>query len=368
MSPTAPPPSTAPAAAPAGAAAATAPALAPLTYREAGVDRGAAAQCKALLPGLAALTSRRGVLGGIGGFAGLFELPPGLRRPVLVTGSDGVGTKLRLAIDSGRHSTVGIDLVAMCVNDVLCSGAEPLFFLDYFATGHLDPPVVQAVLAGVAEGCRRAGCALLGGEMAELPGFFQRGDYDLGGFALGAVEADAIVDGSGVRPGQVILGLASSGLHSNGFALARAALLDRAALPLFGPSIGGLHADLADELLEPTLLYTQAVRALRAAVSVKALAHITGGGLAGNLVRVLPEHCLATLHRGSWPEPPLLGAIADAGVSQDEVAATFNLGIGMAVVLESDQLATAQHALDLAGFSYHLVGDIQAGPRGCRWG
>lgn len=339
----------------------------PLNYRTSGVDRAAAGRAKSILPALAALTARRGVVGEIGGFAGFFALPAGLQRPILVAGSDGVGTKLRVAIASGRHSTVGIDLVAMCVNDILCSGAEPLFFLDYFATGHLEPAIVQAVLRGVAEGCRLAECALLGGETAELPGFFQHGDYDLAGFAVGAVEADELIDGSQVRPGQLILGLASSGLHSNGFALARVALLERAGLALLGPSVGGQHADLADEMLEPTLLYTQAVRALRRTVAVKALAHITGGGLAGNLVRVLPERCRATLRRGNWPEPALLGAIAHAGVGQAEIAETFNLGIGMAVVLEPDELATAQHALDLAGFAHHVVGEIAEGPRGCDW-
>lgn len=344
-----------------------APSQSPLSYLSSGVDRLAAAQCKAALPALAALTSRRGVLGEIGGFGGLFEVPTGLRRPVLVAGSDGVGTKLRLAIETGRHATVGIDLVAMCVNDVLCSGAEPLFFLDYFAAGRLEPRIVQAVLAGVAEGCRRADCALLGGETAELPGFFQNGDYDLAGFAVGVVEAEAIVDGTGVRPGQLVLGLASSGLHANGFALARAALLDRLGLPLLGPSIGGQHSDLADELLEPTLLYTSAVRALCKAVSVKALAHITGGGLTGNLVRVLPEGCRAALRRGSWPEPLLLRAIAEAGVAPGEIAATFNLGIGMAVILEPSELDAARRSLDLAGFTHYLLGEIEEGPRSCVW-
>lgn len=339
----------------------------PLSYLDAGVDRAAAAQAKAVLPALAAMTSRRGVLGEIGGFGGLFEVPAGMRRPVLVAGSDGVGTKLRVAIESGRHASVGIDLVAMCINDVLCSGAEPLFFLDYFATGHLEPAVVQAVLGGVAEGCRRAGCALLGGETAEIPGFFQRGDYDLAGFAVGVVEADGIVDGSAVQPGQLVLGLASSGLHSNGFALARAALLQRAGLALLGPSVGGRHADLAAELLEPTLLYTQAVKALRGAVAVKALAHITGGGLAGNLVRVLPKGCRAMLRRGTWPEPPLLRAIAEAGVTQDEIASTFNLGVGMAVILEDRDLAAAQQCLDRAGFAHFVIGAIAEGPRGCDW-
>lgn len=265
-----------------------------LSYAAAGVDRDRADHCKTGLAALGQATAVPGVVGAIGGFAGLFAVPPGMRRPLLVSGCDGVGTKLRVAIDSGRHASVGIDLVAMCVNDVICLGAKPLFFLDYFATGRLDPPVVQQVLAGVAAGCRLAGCALLGGEMAELPGLLRQGDYDLAGFAVGVVEADAVIDGRGVQPGMALLGLASSGLHSNGFALARKVLLEVGGLDLRGPSVGGRHRDLADELLEPTTLYVDAVQALiDARLGVAALAHITGGGLAGNLARVMPPGCLA---------------------------------------------------------------------------
>lgn len=339
-----------------------------ITYADAGVDRQRAAEAKAGLAELGAATAIPGVVGKIGGFAGLFAVPPGMKQPLLVSGCDGVGTKLRLAIDVGRHATVGIDLVAMCVNDVLCTGAKPLFFLDYFATGRLEPEVVRQVLAGIAEGCRRAGCALLGGEMAELPGLLRQGDYDLAGFAVGVVEADALIDGRAVRPGMALLGLASSGLHANGFALARKVLLEIGGLDLLGPSTGGQHRDLADELLEPTLLYSAAVETLLAqGLELAALAHITGGGLADNLARVMPPGCQARLRRGSWPEPALLEAMAKLGVEEGELARVFNLGIGFVAVLPGDQVPAAQARLAQIGCQSYLIGDVAPGPQGCRW-
>lgn len=339
-----------------------------ITYADAGVDRQRAAEAKAGLAQLGAATAVPGVVGAIGGFAGLFAVPPGMKQPLLVSGCDGVGTKLRVAIEVGRHNTVGIDLVAMCVNDVLCSGAKPLFFLDYFATGHLEPEVVRQLLAGIAEGCRRAGCALLGGEMAELPGLLRQGDYDLAGFAVGAVEADALIDGRAVRPGMALLGLASSGLHANGFALARKVLLEVGGLDLRGPSVGGQHSDLADELLEPTLLYSAAVQTLLAqGFELAALAHITGGGLAENLARVMPPGCQAQLRRGSWPEPALLAAMARLGVADAELIRVFNLGIGFVAVLAGDQVPAAQTSLAQVGYQSYLIGDVATGPQGCTW-
>lgn len=342
--------------------------LSGITYAAAGVDRDRAAEAKAGLAELGAATAVPGVVGAIGGFAGLFAVPPEMKQPLLVSGCDGVGTKLRVAIEVGRHATVGIDLVAMCVNDVLCSGAKPLFFLDYFATGRLEPEVVRQVLAGIAEGCRRAGCALLGGEMAELPGLLRSGDYDLAGFAVGAVEAEALIDGRAVRPGMALLGLASSGLHANGFALARKLLLEVGGLDLRGPSIGGRHRDLADELLEPTLLYAAAVQILLAqGLELAALAHITGGGLAENLARVMPPGCQAQLRRGSWPEPALLEAMAKLGAEDGELARVFNLGIGFVAVLPRDAVVSAQAFLAQIGYQSYLIGDVAAGPQGCAW-
>jgi len=244
-------------------------------YRSAGVDIREGDRLVELIKPLAARTHRAGLLAGIGGFGGLFAIPPGYREPVLVSGTDGVGTKLKVAFAAKRHRSVGIDLVAMSVNDVCVTGAEPLFFLDYYATGRLDADAAAEVVAGVAEGCSQAGCALLGGETAELPGFYAEGEYDLAGFAVGIVERSEIIDGSRVAPGDLVLGLASSGLHSNGFALARQVLLERAALPLESRPPELLGRTLVDELLTPTLIYVRAVAALRKAVAVKALAHIT---------------------------------------------------------------------------------------------
>ncbi len=267
----------------------------PITYRDAGVDIDAGENTVARIAPLAAATKRPGVLGGLGGFGALFALNDAGRwtDPVLVSATDGVGTKLKLAFHSGIHDTVGIDLVAMCVNDLLTCGAEPLFFLDYFATGKLSPAITVQVVAGIAEGCKQAGCALVGGETAELPGFYAEGEYDLAGFSVGVVERDAIIDGSTTRPGDAIIGVASSGVHSNGLSLARRALPWET------------DAALTAELLTPTRIYAQAVTALTEAVEVRALAHITGGGLPGNLPRVLPTGCGADLDLASWERPSL---------------------------------------------------------------
>ncbi len=332
----------------------------PLTYAEAGVDidRGDAFIDRIAPFGKA--THRPGVLGGIGGFGGLFSLGGRYKDPVLVSGTDGVGTKLKLAFLTGRHSTVGIDLVAMCVNDVLCSGAEPLFFLDYFATGKLELDVASAVVGGIAAGCQLAGCALLGGETAELPGFYADGEYDLAGFSVAAVEKEAILDGKNVKPGDVVIGLPSSGLHSNGFSLARKALLEVRGLDLFGPSIGGNHADLAAEMLEPTRIYVKAVLDLLASGPVHALAHITGGGLPGNVPRSLPAGTRAVLHREKWTEPAIYGAIREAGVEEIEMQRTFNLGLGMIAVVPAAQVQTSLTLLTGHGIAATVVGEIVA--------
>ncbi len=332
----------------------------PLTYAQAGVDidRGDAFIDRIAPFGKA--THRPGVLAGIGGFGGLFSLGGRYQDPVLVSGTDGVGTKLKLAFLTGRHSTVGIDLVAMCVNDVLCSGAEPLFFLDYFATGRLELDVATAVVAGIAAGCQQAGCALLGGETAELPGFYADGEYDLAGFAVAAVEKAAILDGQKVEPGDIILGLPSSGLHSNGFSLARKALLEVRQLDLFGPSIGGKHADLAAEMLEPTRIYVKPVLDLLAQEPVRALAHITGGGLPGNVPRSLPKGTRAVLHRGSWHEPAIYQAIRQAGVEDLEMQRTFNLGLGMIAVVPAAHVQACLARLQGHGIAATVVGEIVA--------
>src|SRR5919204_1300036 len=289
-----------------------------LTYRDSGVDIEQGDALVERIKPLARRTARPEVLAGIGGFGGLFQVPQGYREPVLVVGTDGVGTKLKLAFLAGKHDTVGIDLVAMSVNDVVVCGAEPVVFLDYFATSRLDVQEAEQVLRGIAEGCVRAGCALIGGETAELPGFYARGEYDLAGFCVGVVEKDRILDGSRVKPGDVVVGMASSGLHSNGFSLAR---------KVFD---GNLSPQLARELLEPTRIYVKDCLALRDSLDVKAFAHVTGGGLPGNLPRVLPAGTRAVLRRSAWPIPALFGRIQQAGgVSEAEMFRTFNMGIGM---------------------------------------
>ncbi len=334
------------------------------TYRDAGVDIDEGDRLVDLIGPLARPTLRPEVLAGIGGFGGLFALDvKKYRDPVLVSGTDGVGTKLKLAFLTGRHDTVGIDLVAMSVNDVAVTGAEPLFFLDYFATGRLRAEEAALVVKGIAEGCRQAGCALIGGETAELPGFYARGEYDLAGFAVGVVERSRIVDGSKVRPGDLVLGVASTGVHSNGYALARKALLDRHPLDEKLDGLGG--KTLADVLLEPTRIYAKDVLALLDAVPVKAFAHITGGGLPGNVPRTLPDGTKAVLEEKRWPRPPVFDLVEREGqVPRDEMYRTFNMGLGLvAVVAPADEAAT--HAvLQERGLGAWTVGAIEKGGEG----
>jgi phosphoribosylformylglycinamidine cyclo-ligase len=331
-----------------------------LTYSDAGVDIERGGRLVDRIRPIAEATRRAGVLEGLGGFGALFELPlDRYRRPVLVSGTDGVGTKLRLAIDTGRHDTVGIDLVAMCANDIVVQGAEPLFFLDYFATGRIDLEVAGAVIAGIGRGCELAGMALVGGETAEMPGMYASGDYDLAGFAVGIVERDAVIDGSRVQPGDVILGLASSGPHSNGYSLIRR-VLDLSEAPLDRALEG---RSLADHLLEPTRIYVRSLLALIAAVPVHALAHITGGGITENLPRVLPRGTRALIGLDRWTRPAVFDWLQESGGIEDsEMLRTFNCGLGMLAVVPESAESAATEALHAAGETVRAVGRIEAAP------
>lgn len=335
----------------------------PLTYRSAGVDIGAGDEAVRRIRHLAASTKRPEVLGGIGAFASFVSLPAGYREPVLVSSTDGVGTKLKVAFLADRHDTVGIDLVAMGVNDVLVHGAEPLYFLDYLAVHRVDPARVEAIVSGVAEGCRRAGCALVGGETAEMNEIYAPGEYDLAGFAVGVVEKSDIVTGSEVRPGDRVLGLASSGLHSNGYTLARQVIFERLGLTP-GDRVPALGRSVADELLEPTRIYVKPVLALLKTVPVLAMAHVTGGGVSLNLPRVLPEGCQAVIDPRAWPVPPIFRIIQEAGRVEDaEMRRTFNMGLGYLLVVRPGDAARAAQTLSAAGERVFDVGEIRAGAR-----
>ena len=334
----------------------------PLTYLDAGVDIAAGDRLVDRIRPLAASTQRPGSLGKIGGFGGFFELPPGrFRAPVLVSGTDGVGTKLKLAFEMNRHHTIGIDLVAMCVNDVVVCGAEPLFFLDYFATGGLESAQAEAVITGIAEGCLQAGTALIGGETAEMPGLYRAGEYDLAGFCVGAVEKDQIIDGSAISDGDLVIGIGSSGLHSNGYSLVHA-VLKRSAADLadaFGDST------LGETLLTPTRIYVPALLNLIQSVPVHGVAHITGGGIAGNLKRVLPEHCKAELNRANWPQPAIIDWLQQAGdIDDEELLRTFNCGLGMVVVVAPEQASAVLDVLNRHGEQSFIVGKVCTGSRG----
>jgi phosphoribosylformylglycinamidine cyclo-ligase len=340
-----------------------------LTYASAGVDIDAAdAAVDAIRDLVASTADRPGVIGSIGGFGGLFELPPGYRRPVLVSSTDGVGTKMAVAMATGRFDTVGVDLVAMCVDDLVCCGARPLFFLDYQLLGRVDPPQVRALMTGIAAGCRQAGAAIVGGELAEHPGLLAPGEVDVAGFAVGIVEREAIIDGpSRTRAGDVLLGLPSPGLRSNGYSLARRALLEVAGRPLDGPAWEGSGDwTLADELLRPSVIYTPAVLALLdAGIEVHAIAHITGGGLPGNLPRVLSPGVDARIERGSWPVPRIFTEVQAAGsVDDDEMLRVFNLGLGMVIVVPPDATVAATEVLASSGHESLPVGRLVDGQGG----
>jgi phosphoribosylformylglycinamidine cyclo-ligase len=331
-----------------------------ITYRQAGVDIEAGDALVDRIARLAAPTRTPEVIAGVGGFAGLCGLPPGLAEPVLVSGTDGVGTKLKVAFATGVHDTVGIDLVAMCVNDVVTVGARPLFFLDYFATGKLDVDVGEAVVRGIAEGCRRAGCALLGGETAELPGMYAPGEYDLAGFAVGVVDRARMLDGTRARAGDAVVGVASSGLHSNGYSLARRVLEEEMKLGVRDRA-PGLDATVGEALLVPTKIYAKAVGALLDACGpeVHGLAHITGGGLGGNLPRVLPDGLGARLDLASYARPAIFDVIARGGpVEEDEMRRTFNLGVGLCAVVAREAASRAIAALRAAGEQAWALGEV----------
>ena len=331
------------------------------TYKDAGVDIDAGDALVERIKPYAARTTRPEVVSGVGGFGGLFAIPPGkYREPVLVSGTDGVGTKLKLAFEAGRHDTVGIDLVAMSVNDVLCCGAEPLFFLDYFATARLEVEQAAQVVMGIGRGCEEAGCTLLGGETAELPGFYAKGEYDLAGFCVGVVERSKIIDGRTIRPGDAVIGLASTGLHSNGYSLARRIVAD-AKLPWSVKPEGCTRA-LIDELLEPTRIYVKDVQALLDAVAVKGLAHITGSGIPGNLPRCLPAGTRALLEESRWKQPPVFDFLARRGsVARAEMFSTFNMGLGFVAVVASPEVPAALRALERIGAKAWEVGRIEKG-------
>jgi phosphoribosylformylglycinamidine cyclo-ligase len=331
-----------------------------LTYAGAGVDIAAGEAAVERIKAKVRTTFRPEVLGDIGGFGGLFRLDPDRwRDPVLVASTDGVGTKAMVASAAGRYSTVGIDLVAMCVDDLVCQGAEPLFLLDYLAVGTLDPDQAADIVEGVAEGCRRAGCALLGGEMAEHPGAMAPGEFDLAGFAVGAVERDAILGPDRVVPGDVLIGLPSPGLRCNGYSLARRVLIDMSGRSLEGPAWPGATHSLADELLDPSVIYAPAVLAATRAGGVHAAAHITGGGIAGNLVRALPAGCDAVLDRSAWEEPVVFGEIRRIGrVDDAEMDRVFNLGLGMVLVVAASAVAQVSSTLDRAGQPSMVVGEV----------
>ena len=345
----------------------------PENYKNAGVNLDAAEETVARLKPLARETLRREVLNGLGGFGGLFELQKGKwKNPVLVSGTDGVGTKLKLAIEMQKHDTIGIDLVAMCANDILVQGAEPLFFLDYLACGILDPGKVEEIVGGICDGCRDARCALLGGETAEMPGMYASGEYDLAGFAVGAVEKDALIDGNRIQSGDVLLGLPSSGLHSNGFSLVRKILKDsetklHAALLAPETETQAEPESLGRALLEPTLIYVRPILDLLAEFPVKGMAHITGGGLPGNIPRMLPSETGAELYRDSWPRPAIFDWLKMAGqLSENEMHPVFNMGIGFVVCVANEHAEETVSCLTGSGTVPYRIGEVVAGTDGIR--
>ena len=336
-----------------------------LTYAASGVDIREGERMVSLIRPMVRATHRKEVLGDIGSFAGFFRFPARrYRDPVLVAGTDGVGTKVKIAALAGNLGTVGIDLVAMCVNDILVHGAEPLFFLDYYATGKLSAKEGAEIVSGIVEGCRQAGCALLGGETAEMPSVYARGEFDLAGFAVGAVGRGEIIDGRTVRPGDILLGLPSSGLHSNGYSLARMVVFDLlkkkagSRMPEWGATVG-------EELLRPTRIYVRPVLALARKVKIRAMAHITGGGILGNVPRTLPDGVAAVIRKGAWPMPPVFGTLVRAaGLPESEAYRTFNMGIGMVLALRPADTDTAIRILRKAGQPSCLIGEVRKKRRG----
>ena len=327
-----------------------------LTYRDAGVDIDAGESLVDAIKPIAKATRRPGCMDDLGGFGAMFQIPPGYKEPVLVSGTDGVGTKLRLAIDSGIHDTIGIDLVAMCANDILVQGAEPLFFLDYFATGKLDISTAASIVSGIGDGCKLAGAALIGGETAEMPGMYADGDYDLAGFCVGAVEKSDIIDGSYVSEGDVLIAVSSSGPHSNGYSLIRKVI------EVSNADLGQPFGDttLARALLEPTRIYVKPILNLLKSVQLHALAHITGGGLSGNICRVIPDGLCAVVERASWDFPDVFEWIQKNGnIADDEMLNTFNCGMGMVLVVAATEAPAVVENLEAQGEKVWLAGRIE---------
>ena len=336
-----------------------------LTYAQAGVSIEAGDELVRRIGPIARATKVPGVLAGVGGFSALFDLKSrGFRQPVLVSSTDGVGTKLKIAFQTGIHDTIGIDLVAMGVNDILTQGAVPLFFLDYFVCGKLDVQITEAVVRGIAAGCRQAGCALIGGETAEHPGDFPKGEYDLAGFVVGVLEKKKIIDPTTIVPGDVLIGIPSSGLHSNGYSLARKVLLEHGGLKL-SRRVPELGRKLGEELLEPTRIYAQLTKKLFGEFGIKGAAHITGGGITGNLPRVLPTGRHAAIERKSWPVPPIFDLIQKIGaVAQAEMDATFNMGLGMILVVAKKDADRVGAVLKRMGERSFVIGEIRQGAKG----
>jgi len=332
-----------------------------LLYKDAGVDIEAGERFVQLIKPLAQRTFTPGVRGGLGGFAALFA--PDLsayERPVLVASTDGVGTKLKVASLMGRYDTIGIDLVAMCVNDVVVTGAVPLFFLDYFATAHLDVERGVEIMKGVAQGCLEAGCALVGGETAEMPGFYPAGEFEMAGFVVGVVDEAKIIDGTSIRPGDAIIGLASHGLHSNGYSLARRVLLDELKLKL-DAKVAGLSSPLGEELLRPTRIYVKTILSLLPSFHIKGMAHITGGGMPGNIIRILPAGSKAVIKKARWEIPPIFKLIEKGSVPEREMWRTFNNGIGMALVVAAAEAEGIVHEARHLGEDAFVIGEVVSG-------
>lgn len=344
-----------------------APSRPPDAYREAGVDIDRAAEFVEGLKPLAEESARPGVIGGLGGFGAAFDLrAAGYEDPILIAATDGVGTKLKLAFALGRHETVGVDLVAMNVNDIAVTGAEPLFFLDYFASSRLEPAIAKLVVGGIAEGCRMAGCALIGGETAEMPGFYGKGEYDLAGFAVGAAERGRLLDPATVRPGDVLLGLASAGLHANGFSLVRM-VIEQAGLEIRDPAPFDPAIELGDALLTPTRVYVEPALAVARAGVARSMAHITGGGLAENVPRALPDGLAAKIDAAAWPLPPVFGWLRDTGVlSPRDLARTFNCGIGLVAVVPREVARDAEALMLAKGETVYRIGSVVEAAEGER--
>jgi phosphoribosylformylglycinamidine cyclo-ligase len=338
------------------------------TYKKAGVDIQEGERLVDAIAPIVKKTFRPEVLTDIGSFGALFKLDMSrYKEPVLVSGTDGVGTKLKVAFLSDIHNTVGVDLVAMCVNDILTSGAEPLFFLDYFATGKLSAGRAARVIEGIADGCKEAGCALIGGETAEMPGFYQEGEYDLSGFAVGVVDKPDIIDGSAIGPGDTLIGLHSNGVHSNGYSLVRKVFFDHMKLDV-NAEVPELGCKLSEELLRPTKIYVKAVESLKKKVKIKGMAHITGGGIPGNVPRVLRDGVHAEINEKSWPEQRIFKLIQSrGGVPLEDMRATFNMGIGFVIVVDEGSSSEALNILDKTGFPSCIIGTVKKGGKGVKY-